>query len=87
MKRFALFLFVLVLSEPPLYGQSSLSEAGVLYLRNYTPKEYGAHSQNWAIVQDSRGVMYFGSTSGILEHDGVSWRWIDLLGSPRIVNG
>ncbi|NOY05168.1 MAG: response regulator [Chlorobi bacterium] len=54
-------------------------------MRNYTPLQYGAHSQNWAIVQDRRGVMYFGNTSGILEYDGVTWRKIALHGSARIV--
>jgi len=51
-------------------------EIGIPYLRNFTPKEYGADVQNWAIVQDQRGVMYFGNNSGVLEYDGVSWRLI-----------
>ena len=58
---------------------------GVPYIRNYSPKEYDVHNQNWGIVQDQRGVMYFGNTSGILEYDGVSWRHLLLLGSNRIV--
>ena len=37
---------------------------------------HGASEQNWAIVQDSRGVMYFGNHDAILEYDGVSWRKI-----------
>jgi signal transduction histidine kinase/ligand-binding sensor domain-containing protein len=51
-------------------------EIGVPFFRNYTPKDYSADVQNWAIVQDQRGVMYFGNNSGVLEYDGVSWRLI-----------
>ncbi len=51
-------------------------ETGRPFIRNYSPKEYGAHPQNWAIVQDRRGVMYFGNGLGVLEYDAVSWRLI-----------
>jgi serine phosphatase RsbU (regulator of sigma subunit) len=45
-------------------------------IRNYDPTEYGAAFNYWAIVQDQRGVMYFGNWNGVLEYDGVSWRLI-----------
>jgi signal transduction histidine kinase/DNA-binding response OmpR family regulator len=51
---------------------------GSPFIRNYPPDEYGAHNQNWAIVQDARGVMYFGNSHGVLEYDGVSWRLIPI---------
>jgi signal transduction histidine kinase/ligand-binding sensor domain-containing protein len=59
-------------------------EAGRPFIRNYSPKEYEAHPQNWAIVQDRRGVMYFGNGLGILEYDAVSWRVI-LLPNKSVV--
>ena len=34
-------------------------EIGTPFIRNYPPREYKAFSQNWSIVQDRRGVMYF----------------------------
>jgi len=52
------------------------TELGKPLLTAWLPKDYGAETQNWAIVQDDRGVMYFGNSSGILEYDGVSWRLI-----------
>jgi signal transduction histidine kinase/ligand-binding sensor domain-containing protein len=61
---------------PPRAFGPNHREIGIPYLRNYAPKEYGADVQNWAIVQDQRGVMYFGNNSGVLEYDGVSWRLI-----------
>ena len=46
------------------------------YIKSYSQKNYTASPQNWAIIQDNRGIMYFGNTSGILEFDGVFWRVI-----------
>lgn len=51
-------------------------ELGRPFIRNYTPKEYGAAPSNWAIVQDKRGIIYFGNAEGLLEYDGASWRRI-----------
>ncbi|MFO8022937.1 MAG: two-component regulator propeller domain-containing protein, partial [Perlabentimonas sp.] len=51
-------------------------EQGKPFIKNYLAEDYKAHVQNWAIIQDNRGVMYFGNTDGILEYDGVSWRLI-----------
>jgi hypothetical protein len=50
---------------------------GIPFIQNYAPKDYHADSQNWAIVQDRRGIMYFGNSDGVLEYDGVSWRLIE----------
>ena len=58
-------------------GRQSSIEKGFLPIHNYSPKEYNARPQNWAIVQDKRGVMYFGNNKGVLEYDGVNWRQIN----------
>jgi signal transduction histidine kinase/DNA-binding response OmpR family regulator/ligand-binding sensor domain-containing protein len=47
-----------------------------LLIRNYTPDSYDGGAQNWAVLQDARGVIYVGSTSSLLEYDGVTWRKI-----------
>src|SRR5512145_1009140 len=67
-----------------LNEHSSAVEIGTPYLRNYSPKEYNADVQNWAIVQDQRGVMYFANNSGVLEYDGVSWRLIPTLNRTAV---
>ncbi len=52
-------------------------DAGQPLLRTFNAVGHPASGQNWAIVQDRRGVMYFGSTDdGVLEYDGVNWRAI-----------
>jgi len=52
----------------------SLVELGTPKIRNYAQNDYKAYSQNWGIVQDKRGIMYFANGNGVLEYDGVSWR-------------
>jgi len=54
-----------------------LKEAGVPLLQNFSAIDYGAAPQNWAVVQDRRGVIYVGnSDDGVLEFDGNRWRRI-----------
>ena len=46
-------------------------------LENYSARDYNGAPQVWTILQDRRGIMYFGNSGGdILEYDGVSWRKI-----------
>ncbi len=46
-------------------------------LKNYSPRDYNGGPQTWTILQDHRGIMYFGNSSGaILEYDGVTWKKI-----------
>ena len=52
-------------------------EEGRPLVRIYPPSEYGGGAQNWAIVQDARGVIYVGSGGGVQEYDGVNWRIIE----------
>jgi len=51
-------------------------EAGGLLIRHYPPTDYNGGGQNWALLQDARGVIYVGSTNALLEFDGVTWRRI-----------
>ena len=57
---------------------------GAPFITNYHPKIYKAHSQNWVAVQDRRGVMYFGNSTGILEFDGQRWQNIAVAGNPMV---
>jgi hypothetical protein len=54
------------------------ANGGSKYLKNYTPREYDHHPQNWSVIQDKRGIIYAGNQAGLLEFDGVSWRIIDV---------
>lgn len=71
----AVLVVVLALGAAP--AAAAPGEAGLPLLRIFNAAGHVSSSQNWAIVQDRRGVMYFGSTDdGVLEFDGVSWRTI-----------
>src|SRR5262245_12444514 len=43
-----------------------------------TAQAEGAGTQNFAVVQDERGIIYVGNLAGVLEYDGVRWRMITL---------
>ena len=47
---------------------------------NYGPKQYGTHydPNNNAIAQDSRGIMYFGTTNAVWQFDGQNWQRIEI---------
>ena len=53
-------------------------DQGKPFLRNYTPKEYKGHAQNWSMAQDGRGIVYIGNGNGVMEYDGSTWRMIEL---------
>jgi len=50
-------------------------------IENYSTNIYGKNRnpENFAIVQDYRGVMYFGNANGIMEYDGKNWDFIEVL--------
>lgn len=61
--------------------KTALSDRSVIgspFITNYTSDDYNAHFQNWAVVQDSRGIMYIGNWQGILEYDGNNWQLIQI---------
>ncbi|MFT2010581.1 two-component regulator propeller domain-containing protein [Pontibacter sp. 13R65] len=81
MKKHLLVLFFFCL-QVSLWAQ--VKNEGIPTIRNYTQKDYRAASQNWAIVQDHRGVMYFGNNAGILEFDGSNWNIIALTNKTNV---
>lgn len=54
-----------------IFGQ----RMGFHFYRNFSS---GLHTQNWAVIQDRRGVIYVANQGSILEYDGVSRRKIDI---------
>ena len=73
-------LSLLVLLAP---GQASVAlaapaahEAGVPFLSNHTPREYGSFFQTWAVAQDGQGLIYVGNNLGVLQYVGARWRLI-----------
>ena len=55
-------------------------EAGRPFITAFPPATYDASEQNWAAVEDERGVLYVGNSGGLLTYDGHQW---DLLQMPN----
>ncbi len=65
-------LIIVVLA--PMSALAATFEHGMPMLHNLKPKDYHAGTQNWALLQDQRGVLYVGNNVGVLEYDGQNWR-------------
>ena len=74
LKQWILFVALCVCS---LTGKAQTVDMGTPPIHHFSSQIYKAHSQNWSAVQDARGVMYFGNTTGIVEYDGARWRQIE----------
>ncbi len=74
MKYTLLFLLLLF-----TYSASAIDiEDGVPFVRNYAEGDYYVSDNNFKIVQDGRGLLYFANEFGILEFDGQSWEIIQV---------
>ncbi len=84
-KKAKIFLFILliIIIFIPL-GFSEECQRGSYFIRNYTPEEYRGFPQVWAVIQDKRGIMYFGSSDGIIEFDGIKWDIIKIRDNKTI---
>jgi signal transduction histidine kinase len=75
------FLWINLSAAEPKYT----IESGLSFITNYTPGDYNAHGQNWAILRDKKGFMYFGNTDGcVLQYDGVDWRKIRVINNSIV---
>ena len=73
-------MFSVTLAALVLLAAPSSPEAGRPPLQNFQSRDYRSSPQNWALAQDTRGVLYVGNNSTVMEYDGVSWR---LLPTPN----
>ena len=73
-----IIIYLLILSSI-ITSESYPSDHGRPFVKNYSPKDYEGSAQNWAAVQDKRGVLYFANQAGVIEYDGVNWRRIQIL--------
>lgn len=77
-KKLNLFLIILILTFEFVFPQNmkeGVSLSNVI-IKNYLPKDYKAHNQNWSILKGKNGKMYFGNSAGVLEFDGYNWKLI-----------
>ncbi len=63
-------IFIFLLLSFALLSVAEEFQPTIPVITNFTPENYDANLQNWVVIQDRRGILYFGNTSGILEYDG-----------------
>ncbi len=61
---------------PSVSNAQHESEKGLPFVTNFSGKDYHGGVQNWSIVEDKKGFMYFGNASYIMHYDGVRWKKI-----------
>ena len=73
-----LFISFQLICQNQNFNKETIKTNGIPYIINYAPNDYKAAAQNWAILQDKRGIMYFGNGNGLMEFDGKDWRLIQM---------
>ncbi len=73
MTKFKIRVLVLCLLFISPIIKSQVKKIGVPFITNYNPKTYKAASENWDVLQDSKGMMFFANHFGIMQFDGVRW--------------
>lgn len=79
LKRLFFFTFLYLLTS--LLSAINAQELGLYPIRNFNHRDYVGHSQNWAVVQDNRGLIYIANNVGVIEYDGSDWRHISINGA------
>lgn len=64
----------LLLAFLPILCQGQHYPVGSPIISHFEKSDYHAGTQNWSIIEDSRGIMYFGNNKGLLEFDGTTWQ-------------
>lgn len=71
-KYLASFLYLLLVS---INSHSQIAKPQIV---NYKNDQYKAGIQNWDLVQDKNGIMYFGNNEGLLTFNGRFWNLLRL---------
>lgn len=53
---------------------SDIPRIGVPYIQNFSKALYLAGNQNWAVAKNSKGVMFFANSNGLLSYNGKYWQ-------------
>ncbi len=72
MNKKTLFALLFITLQISLFSQD-LQFYGNKFHHYWSRDDYHSSSQIWTITQDARGVMFFGTSSGIVWFDGTNW--------------
>ena len=55
---------------------NTFAQKGEYFVKNYLPKDYNSHANNFAICQDKEGLILSANSNGILIFDGFNWQLV-----------
>lgn len=87
MSRPVIYSFLILALLTPFFAQATTphtQESGILYATYFSPKEYQANPQNWAVLQKRNGVMVFGNGDGVMTFDGAQWKLLPLANNNLV---
>jgi len=84
LKKIKFILFLIIILNTQFSVSQESYKNGRPFIKVYNDVEEFAYNQIWDIVQDKRGVMYFGTTSGIIEFDGSKWHLISVSNNSGV---
>lgn len=79
-----LFIFFAVPNET--YSQLT-GQSGLPYTQTLQPQKFGVRNENVSIAQGSKGLIYLGTSNGIVQYDGHHWERITSVPNPLLVAG
>ncbi len=78
------YFYLTILFLIPFFADAQINKDGLPFIKTYTPEEYNAAGQNWAIVKDNKGLMYFANNYGLLQYNGSRWELVTNENSPVV---
>jgi len=67
------YIFLALILALPFYSSAQINKNGSPFIDHYSDEDYGNVGQVWSIVQDAKGMMYFGCNFGLKTYDGKRW--------------
>jgi len=59
-----------------MISNHGFAQTGEPFLKNFSIRDYHAHSQNFDLIQDHHGIIYFANFAGIIQYDGTNFTTI-----------
>lgn len=79
-------LFLGLIAFCLLNHASAQTEVGIPFTRNFLPADYGAHTQNFDVIEDKQGNVYVANFAGLLQFNGEDWKLITTPDISRVTS-
>jgi ligand-binding sensor domain-containing protein/DNA-binding CsgD family transcriptional regulator len=80
------FLIALSIIFHTTFLSAQVKNIGISYVRNFRKAVYKHHPKNQSIIQDKRGIMYFGNGDGLLAFDGNEWSLLPMPNKSAVIS-